>query len=201
MSAGDALRRAAALDASGRSEEAAALYRELLTQNPGDPDVLNALALIEKRRGNATEAESLLRKAIAAAPRSHELHNNLANLLHAAGQRRPVHMHVERRHEDAEPHPHARGELVEAADFDDPAIGRREDESFAPRRLAFGITEKGGDGECQKRENDRRPRPAHKRRREREQRGNRDDGITFFGNAHSSQPSAFSFQVSKMADC
>jgi len=86
MSAGDALRRAAALDASGRSEEAAALYRELLTQNPGDPDVLNALALIEKRRGNATEAESLLRKAIAAAPRSHELHNNLANLLHAAGR-------------------------------------------------------------------------------------------------------------------
>lgn len=86
MSADHTLRRAAALEASGRSAEAAALYRELLGQTPSDPDVLNALALIEKRRGNTTEAEALLRRAIAVAPRRPELHNNLANLLHAAGR-------------------------------------------------------------------------------------------------------------------
>ncbi len=86
MSDDHRLRRAAALEASGRSAEAAALYRVLLTQTPKDPDVLHTLALIEKRRGNTTEAESLLRRAIAVAPRSPELHNNLANLLHAAGR-------------------------------------------------------------------------------------------------------------------
>ncbi len=86
MSVNDRLRRAAALEASGQSEDAAAFCRGLLSQTPRDPDVLNALALIEKRRGNAAEAESLLRKAIAAAPGSPELHNNLANVLHSAGR-------------------------------------------------------------------------------------------------------------------
>jgi tetratricopeptide (TPR) repeat protein len=82
----DILRRAAALDAAGRSEEAAALYRGLLTQAPGDADILNALAVIERRRGNGPAAEALLRKAIVAAPGSPELHNNLGNILHAAGR-------------------------------------------------------------------------------------------------------------------
>ena len=53
---------------------------------PRDPDILNALALIEKRRGKTTEAEALLREAIAIAPGSPELHNNLGNILHAAGR-------------------------------------------------------------------------------------------------------------------
>lgn len=81
-----ALRQAAALEAAGRSQEAATLYRELLTRNPSQPDALSALALIEKRRGNTPEAEALLRKAIAAAPGRPELHNNLGNLLLAAGR-------------------------------------------------------------------------------------------------------------------
>ncbi len=83
---GVALRRAATLEAAGRSEEAARLYRELLRQNPRQADALGALALIEKRRGNATEAEALLRKAISAEPGRAELYNNLGNLLHAAGR-------------------------------------------------------------------------------------------------------------------
>ena len=86
MSAGDTLGRAVTLQAAGRTEEAAALCRGLLSQRPGDPNVLNALALIEKQRDNAAEAESVLRKAIAVAPGSPELHNNLGNLLHAAGR-------------------------------------------------------------------------------------------------------------------
>ena len=81
-----ALRRASALEAAGRSEEAATIYRELLAKDPGQPDALNALALIEKRRGNAEEAEALLRKAIATTPKRAELHNNLGNILHAAGR-------------------------------------------------------------------------------------------------------------------
>src|SRR2546423_13775546 len=63
-----AFRRASALEAAGRSEEAAALYRGLLAMHPGHADALNALALIEKRRGKTRKAEALLRKAVAAPP-------------------------------------------------------------------------------------------------------------------------------------
>lgn len=81
-----ALRQAEAFAAAGQCDEAATIYHQLLRGQPTQPDILSALALVEKRRGNLTAAESLLRKAIAVAPGRPELHNNLGNLLHASGR-------------------------------------------------------------------------------------------------------------------
>ena len=80
------LRQAEAFAAAGQCDEAAVIYHQLLRAQPTQPDILSALALVEKRRGNLTAAESLLRKAIAVAPGRPELHNNLGNLLHASGR-------------------------------------------------------------------------------------------------------------------
>lgn len=47
--------------------EAVTIYHQLLILQPTQPDILSALALIEKRHGNRTEAETPVRRAIAVA--------------------------------------------------------------------------------------------------------------------------------------
>jgi tetratricopeptide (TPR) repeat protein len=55
---------------------------------PGQPVLLARLALVRKMSGAFAEAESLLRRAIAAAPHEAALHNNLGNVLRNLGRHR-----------------------------------------------------------------------------------------------------------------
>jgi len=70
--------------ASGRTQEAESLCRELAATVPNSAGVLNSLALMVRDRGDLVEAESLLRRAISTAPREAALYNNLGNVLAAA---------------------------------------------------------------------------------------------------------------------
>ena len=61
------------------------MCRRLATQIPNSAGILNSLALLVRDRGDHREAETLLRRAIAAAPREAALFNNLGNVLMSAG--------------------------------------------------------------------------------------------------------------------
>src|SRR5947208_15546574 len=52
-----------------------------LARNPDDPTVLSRLGALFYRRGDLSEAEKFLRKAIGANPRRSNYHNNLGNVL------------------------------------------------------------------------------------------------------------------------
>src|SRR5579862_313624 len=55
--------------------------RAELARNPDDPTVLSRLGALFYRRGDLSEAERFLRKAITANPRRSNYHNNLGNVL------------------------------------------------------------------------------------------------------------------------
>src|ERR1700749_904252 len=82
---GAALAEADRLSQSGRARPAEQICREILGFHPNLPAALNLLALILRDRGAMAEAEGLLRKAIAAAPREAALYNNLGNLQRMMG--------------------------------------------------------------------------------------------------------------------
>ncbi|HEX2593111.1 MAG TPA: tetratricopeptide repeat protein, partial [Rhizomicrobium sp.] len=56
--------------------------RSVLQMQPNAVPALNYLSLLLNMRGELTEAETLIRKAIALLPREATLHNNLGNILH-----------------------------------------------------------------------------------------------------------------------
>lgn len=70
--------------ASGRTQDAESLCRQLAAAVPNSASVLNSLALMVRDRGDLAEAESLLRRALSTAPREAALYNNLGNVLAAA---------------------------------------------------------------------------------------------------------------------
>ena len=74
MSIDSRLRHALALHRSGRLAEAEGAYRLILREAPEHPEALNHLGLLRHQRSDAVEALSLLRRAVAANPRSSTSH-------------------------------------------------------------------------------------------------------------------------------
>lgn len=74
------------LQRAGRSDEAEALYREVLALNPGDPDALHLLGVIARDAGQLDAAVGLFRQAIAVMPREANFHNNLGMAYRKLGQ-------------------------------------------------------------------------------------------------------------------
>ena len=90
----NAFARAEALERAGRIGEAEQIYRSLLRAFPNHPWLLNSLALAVNARGDATEAESLLRRAIGINPREAAFHNNLGNLVDGLAEAESCYRHA-----------------------------------------------------------------------------------------------------------
>jgi tetratricopeptide (TPR) repeat protein len=81
------VRYAVALEEAGRGEEAVALYRRLVDEEPTSALVWTNLANAEAQRGRHAEAELAYRRALELAPESGDTLNNLAWLLYEEGER------------------------------------------------------------------------------------------------------------------
>ena len=77
----EALAGAVLLHQGGRLTEAEAVYRQVLAEDPDNPDALHFLGVICHQRGRSADAVDLIRRAIAAAPGYADAHNNLGNVL------------------------------------------------------------------------------------------------------------------------
>src|SRR5437870_4241165 len=78
--------RAIALHQAGRVAEAERVYRQVVAQDPGNPDALHLLGLIAHHAGQAAPAIELLARAIASAPLVPLYHMNLARVYRGAGR-------------------------------------------------------------------------------------------------------------------
>lgn len=74
------------LHRKGQLGEAEALYRAILSADPGSVDALYLLGRLTQTTGRLDEAIGLLRQAIAVAPHFAEPHAHLGNCLRAGGQ-------------------------------------------------------------------------------------------------------------------
>lgn len=63
------------------------LYRDVLSENPSDPDALNLLGVLSIQTQRPDEAVSLIRRAIASDPTVAEYHYNLAVVYETQGKR------------------------------------------------------------------------------------------------------------------
>jgi Flp pilus assembly protein TadD len=68
---------------NGLTSEAAMVLEKLRKRRPEDPRIMNALALVRLKLGDAAGAERLLRTATCMAPESQEYANNLAEIISA----------------------------------------------------------------------------------------------------------------------
>ena len=82
------LAHAAAHLGTGRFAEAEALYREILREEPANPDALHFLGVILGQRGETTAAIEKIRQAIGLRPGAPAFHNNLGRALKDAGDLR-----------------------------------------------------------------------------------------------------------------
>ena len=82
----EALRRAALYARTGRLAEARELYRTVLSARPDHRDALKAAALVSFRLDAVDEAAMLLRRAVALDDGDAGAHNDLGNVLQAAGR-------------------------------------------------------------------------------------------------------------------
>ena len=80
------LRRALELHRGDRLEEAAAIYEQLLAQNPALADASHLLGLVRFRHKDFEAASRLIRDAIALDPHNPIYHGNLGNVLKDAGR-------------------------------------------------------------------------------------------------------------------
>lgn len=80
------LRYAVALEAAGRAEEAVALYRALLEDDPGSALLWTNLGNAEASRGETAAAEAAYRRALELDPGNADALNNLAWLLLGSGR-------------------------------------------------------------------------------------------------------------------
>ncbi|MEM7168769.1 MAG: tetratricopeptide repeat protein [Pseudomonadota bacterium] len=81
-----AIEQAIALHQAGNTGEAAALYNDILSRDPDNPDALRLLGVVRLQVGDPTSAEDLIRKAIALAPENAKAHDNLGLLLNATNR-------------------------------------------------------------------------------------------------------------------
>jgi len=65
---------------SGRLSTAKTLYQQILQADPGHPDALQLLGLIEHQQGNSSKAIELIGQAIQARPTDANFHFNLGNM-------------------------------------------------------------------------------------------------------------------------
>src|SRR5438128_449296 len=79
----EALERGIALQQSGQTEQAEKVFRQLISQHPTNPDVLNLLGVVLMKRKRQREAADLFRMAVALRGEIAEFHQNLAGALHA----------------------------------------------------------------------------------------------------------------------
>ncbi|GGE51434.1 hypothetical protein GCM10011317_07240 [Niveispirillum cyanobacteriorum] len=70
---------------AGYPERAATVYRRLLADDPGNPDLLHLLGITERQGGRLTPAIDLFRQALKRAPQMVEARLNLANALVTQG--------------------------------------------------------------------------------------------------------------------
>jgi protein O-GlcNAc transferase len=80
------LKAAAAAHRGGRTAEARAVYERVLAREPGNPDALHLLGLLERDAGRLEDAAGLIRRAVRAAPRAADLHINLGGVLKDLGR-------------------------------------------------------------------------------------------------------------------
>lgn len=73
------------LHRQGRLREAEHIYRQILAQDPNEPDALQLLGLIAHDQGRSSEAVELIGRAIAINPSVAAYHNNLGIALRGAG--------------------------------------------------------------------------------------------------------------------
>src|SRR5690348_5787419 len=66
---------------NGRLPEAETLYRQILRQQPQEPNALYMLGIVTQQTGRGTEAIDLISRAVALQPRNSEWHNTLAKAL------------------------------------------------------------------------------------------------------------------------
>ena len=71
---------------AGRLTEAEGIYRQILTQQPDQPDALHLLGVVAYQKGQADASIELIRRAIAISPLVAEYHSNLGNILKEQGQ-------------------------------------------------------------------------------------------------------------------
>ena len=77
---------ALALHRAGRMEQAHALYRQILADEPDNADAMNLLGILLDQTGQALAAIDMLRRAVAAQPRSPHFYVSLSAALTHAGQ-------------------------------------------------------------------------------------------------------------------
>ncbi len=71
---------------TGNLDGAETLYKEILSIDPGDPDVLNLLGVLSLQCDRLEEAGQLIRRAINVDPTIAEYHYNLAEVLRSQGE-------------------------------------------------------------------------------------------------------------------
>ncbi len=76
--------------AAGRLADAEAIYWQLLTTHPGNPDLMHELGLMALRAGRIAEARQWIEQAIATAPADAIYRNNLGLILHDLGECEPA---------------------------------------------------------------------------------------------------------------
>jgi tetratricopeptide (TPR) repeat protein len=79
------LRTAIELHRSGRLDEAASLYRQVLTSEPDNPEALHWFGVLHHQAGDAARAVELIGRAVALKPDAYLYHANLAEVYRAAG--------------------------------------------------------------------------------------------------------------------
>lgn len=80
------LKRALELHRADRLEDAATIYRQLLTDNPGDADAAHLLGLVCLRKNDVESAIRLIRAAVERDPDNPIYHGNLGNVFKDAGR-------------------------------------------------------------------------------------------------------------------
>ncbi|HEX4793451.1 MAG TPA: tetratricopeptide repeat protein [Humisphaera sp.] len=71
---------------AGRLAEAEAIYRDLLSRNPNQPDLLHMIGVLALHRGEPAQSIELIGRAIAIHPTEASYHGNLGLALNALGQ-------------------------------------------------------------------------------------------------------------------
>jgi predicted O-linked N-acetylglucosamine transferase (SPINDLY family) len=79
------LQRAFSLHQAGKLEQAAGLYRQILSEDAGNSYAVHYLGLIEAARGNYEQAKALLNRSLALEPRNTQFVENCATILFQIG--------------------------------------------------------------------------------------------------------------------
>src|SRR5437879_6074121 len=90
MTIAQALQAAVEHHQAGRLGQAEAIYRQILAQDPNQPDALHLLGVIAARAGQHAPAEQLVRRAIAVNPGNPSYHNSVGLILKSQGRVAPA---------------------------------------------------------------------------------------------------------------